>query len=567
MPQSPLATPSACSGAACLSPAAQPKPSDIGPSGSVATASSALSHMTLDRLLIAKQDGQCSPQQAWEILMNLNTTAGRELRDSCLISGASRPEELAFSMATLFCTAAQDRTLAKLDDAGIFIDRTRRDRLRPEDAALLLSDEGLRLWLRFAASPSGYLSVFVDSILNAPAELTGTLAAALRVLVACGRDTTNDVAASEVAGDVHLPLSHVCSQVAPEWLPSLLNYGADVNQRTVNGVPLVATALAAQAQRLYAEGHDLLVPHVSYQQLGAMFQSHGADLSQRSRTGSPPAMLLALNGYCAAAEALLSLGAGGSHPDRNGNTLMHYLAAVTHLRQHAVSAFFLLNLALRFGHDPAEPNREGTTPCALLRDGLAQYLRLNQTMIAQARERARRGVSASTAPGAQNANRHVPPFVIAVAAEAHRRIAQGHDPLLPHESIFQLGMSLQRDGVDIGQRHTDGTPPVLWLARQGYCGAAEVLLALHPNANACGPDGNTLIHALAGATRTRESAILADYMLSTALRYGGDPTRPNRCGNTALSFLSTERTRFVRASFAFVSETRNSARQKVAQRQ
>lgn len=525
--------------------------------------------MTLDRLLIAKGDGQCSPQQAWEILMNLNTTAGRELRDSCLISGASRPEELAFSMATLFCTAAQDRTLVKLDDAGIFIDRTRRDRLRPADAALLLSDEGLRLWLRFAASPSGYLSVFVDSILNAPTpdESTETLAAALRVLVACGRDTTNDVAASDVPGNVHLPLSHVCSQVAPEWLPTLLSYGADVNQRTANGVPLVATALAAQAQRLYAGGHDLLVPHVSYRQLGAMFQSHGADLSQRSRTGSPPVMLLALNGYCAAAEALLSLGAGERHADHNGNTLMHYLAAVTHLRQHAVSAFFLLNLALRFGRNPNEPNREGTTPCALLRDGLAQYLRLNQTMIAQARERARRGVSASTAPGASGANRHVPPFVIAVAAEAHRRIAQGHDPLLPHESLFQLGMSLQRDGVDIGQRHTDGTPPVLWLARQGYCGAAEVLLALHPNPNACGPDGNTLMHALAGATRTRESAILADYMLTTALRYGGDPTRPNRSGNTALSFLSADRTRFVRASFAFVTETRNSAQQKVAQRQ
>ncbi|VVE33059.1 ankyrin [Pandoraea eparura] len=525
--------------------------------------------MTLDRLLIAKRDGHCSPQQAWEILMNLNTTAGRALRDSCLISGASRPEELAFSMATLFCMPAQDRTLAKLDDAGIFIDRTRRDRLRPEDAALLLSDEGLQLWLRFAAAPSGYLSVFVDSILNAPApaEPTGTLAAALRVLVACGRDTTNDVAASDVPGNVHLPLSHVCSQVAPECLPSLLSYGADVNQRTANGVPLVATALAAQAQRLYAQGHDLLVPHVSFHQLGAMFQSYGADLSLRSRTGSPPVMLLALNGYCAAAEALLSLSAGDSGADRNGNTLMHYLAAVTHLRQHAVSAFFLLNLAMRFGRNPEAPNREGTTPCALLGDGLAQYLRLNQTMIAQARERARRGVSTSTSPVASGANRHVPPFVIAMAAEAHRRIAQGHDPLLPHESLFQLGMSLQRDGVDIGQRHTDGTPPVLWLARQGYCGAAEVLLALQPNTNACGPDGNTLMHALAGATRTRESAILADYMLTTALRYGGDPTQPNRSGNTALSFLCTDRTRFVRASFAFVNETRNSAQKKVANRQ
>ncbi|VVE39781.1 ankyrin [Pandoraea terrigena] len=524
--------------------------------------------MTLGRLLDAKRHAQCTPEQAWEILMNLNTTAGRELRDSCLIGGASRPEEMAFSMATLFCMSAQERSLAKLDDAGIFIDRTRREQLCPEDAALLLSDEGLQLWLRFAASPSAYLNVFVDSILNAPAptEPTGTLAAALRVLVASGRDTTNDVAASEVPGNVHAPLSHVCSQVAPEWLPSLLRFGADANQRTASGVPLVATALAAQAQRLYLEGHDLLVPHVSFRQLGATLQSHGADLSLRSRTGSPPVMLLALNGYCAAAEALLSLGACCLNADRNGNTLMHYLAAVTHLRQHAVSAFFLLNLALRFGGNPDEPNREGTTPRALLRDGLAQYLRLNQTMIAQTRERARRGVSAATPPSAPNADRHVPPFVAALAAEAHRLNAQGHDPLLPHESLFQLGMSFQRDGADLAQPHADGTLPVLWLARQGYCGAAEVLLALHPNANVGGPGGNTLMHALAGATRMRESAILADYMLTTALRYGGDPTRPNRSGDTALSFLSAERTRFVRASFAFVTETRNSAQQKATQR-
>ncbi len=570
MPRSPLAAASSYA-----APSSYPSPAplldtpDVVPNGSRAAAPPlALSEMTLDRLLIARRDGQCSSQQAWEILMNLNTTAGRALRDSCLATGVARPEEMAFSMATLFCMSAQDRTLAKLDEAGIFIDRARRERLRPEDAALLLSDEGLQLWLRFAASPSAYLSVFVDSILNEapPAEPTGTIAAALRVLVASGRDTTNDVAASEIPGIVYLPLSHVCSQVAPEWLPALLSFGADANQRTSNGVPLVATALAAQAQRLHLQGHDLLVPHLSLYQFGAMLQSHGADLSLRSRTGSPPVMLLALNGYCAAAEALLALGAGRHSADRNGNTLMHYLAAVTHLRQHAVCAFFMLNLAMRFGGDPDEPNREGTTAYALLGEGLAQYLRLNHTMITQARERAKRGVSPPARLSAQDSNRHVPPFVIALAAEARRLCEQGHDPLLPHEALVQLGMSFLHDGIDIGQPHPDGTPPVLWLARQGYCGAAEVLLALNPNANVCEPNGNTLMHALSGATRIRESAIFADYMLTTALRYGGDPTLPNRCGNTALSFLSAERTRFVRASFAFVTETRLNAQRKVANR-
>lgn len=526
--------------------------------------------MTLDHLLRAKRDAQCSSKDVWETLINVNTTAGRELFDSCQVAAETHHEALAFAMATLFCSPAQERTLARLDEAGIFIDQTRRAHLRPADADFLMSDQGLQLWLRFAASPSAYPSVFVDSILNETscAEPAVPLASALKVLVISGRDKTNDVAASEVPGSFHLPLSHLCSQVAPDWLASVLEFGADPNQLTANGVPLVATAMAAQAERLRLTGHDLLTPHVSLYQLGAMLRSHGARLSQQSRTGSPPVMLLALNGYCAAAEALLSAGAdcNASAGSVNGNTLMHSLAAATHLGAHSFSAFFLLTLALRHGGDLDAPNADGATARSLIRPSLARYLQISQTMIASTRERASRCLLTTSHSHARNANDHMPPFLATLAAEAHRLCARGHDPLLPHESLFQLGMSLQRSGADLGQRHQDGTPPVLWLAQRGYCGAAEVLLALCPNANVAGREGHTLMHALAAASHARDSATLADYMLITALRYGGDPTLPNQSGMTALSFLSTDQNRFARASFAFVTATRKSAYQTVIRR-
>ncbi|VVE39909.1 ankyrin [Pandoraea horticolens] len=526
--------------------------------------------MTLSRLLLAKRDGQCASKDVWEMLINVNTTAGRELLDSCRIAAETHHQAMAFTMATLFCSPAQERTLARLDEAGIFIDPTRREHLRPSDAALLMSDEGLQLWLRFAASPSAYPSVFVDSILNetTSTEPEGPLASALRVLVVSGRDKTNDVAVSEIPGNFHLPLSHLCCRVAPQWLPSLLEFGTDPNQLTANGVPLVATAMAAQAERLRLTGHDLLTPHVSLYQLASMLRSHGARLSQYGRTRSPPAMLLALNGYCAAAEALLSTGADCNVTADNmkGNTLMHSLAAATHLGPHSFSAFFLLTLALRYGGDLDRPNHDGVKARALVSKSLAQYLQVSQTMVASTRERARCCISNAPRPLSRNASRDVPPFIATFAAEAGRLCARGHDPLLPHESLFQLGMSLQRNGADLGQRHADGIPPVLWLTRRGYCGAAEVLLALCPNANVPGREGHTLMHALAAATRAPDGATLADYMLTTALRYGGDPTLTNRSGITALSFLSADQSRFVRAGFALITATRKRAHETVARR-
>ncbi|VVE34981.1 ankyrin [Pandoraea communis] len=529
-----------------------------------------LSDMTISQLLLAKRDGQCASKDVWEMLISLNTTAGRELLDSCRMAAETHHEAMAFTMATLFCSPAQERTLAGLDEAGIFIDPARREHLRPSDAALLMSDEGLQLWLRFAASPSAYPSVFVDSILNetSSAEPEDSLASALKVLVISGRDKTNDVAVSEIPGNFHLPLSHLCCRVAPQWLPSLLEFGTDPNQLTANGVPLVATAMAAQAERLRLTGHDLLTPHASLYQLASMLRSHGARLSLRSRTGAPPVMLLALNGYCAAAEALLSAGAdcNATADNVNGNTLMHSLAAATHLGPHSFSAFFLLTLALRYGGDFDQPNHDGVAARALVSESLAQYLRVSQTMVASTRERARCCISTAPRPHSRNAGSHVPSFITTFAAQASRLCARGHDPLLPHESLFRLAISLQRDGADLGQRHADGTPPVLWLTRRGYCGAAEVLLALCPNANVPGREGHTLMHALAAATRAPDGATLADYMLTTALRYGGDPTLTNRSGITALSFLSADQSRFVRAGFALITATRKSAHETVTRR-
>ncbi|VVE48692.1 ankyrin [Pandoraea fibrosis] len=569
MPQSPVTAISPLSSTtSALYPTRSPGP-EIHPLASTAALPS-LSDMSLDQLLLAKRNEQCSSRDVWETLISTTTTAGKELLDSCRVASDGHPGGLAFTMATLFSTPPKERTLARLDEAGIFLDPIRRRNLRPDDAPILMSDEGLQLWLRFAASPSAYPSVFVDTILHeaTPTEPEVSIASALKVLVVCGRDRTNDVPASEVPGSYHLPLSHLCSQVAPEWLPSILEYGSDPNQLTAHGIPLVATAMAAQAERLRLAGHDLLTPHASLHQLCAMLRSHGARLSQPDRTGSPPVMLLALNGYCAAAEALLSSGVdcNATAGNLNGNTLMHYLAAATHQARHAFSAFFLLTLTLRHGGDLDQPSFDGITARSLIPASLSQYLRLTQTMIASARERAGRRILDTSASRAKHPNSQLPPFVAAFATEANRLYSRGNDPLLPCESLFQLGMSLQSNGADLGRRHRDGTLPVMWLTRRGYCGAAEVLLALCPNANDPARDGNTLMHELAAATRVPECATLANYMLTVAMRYEGDPTRPNRSGVTALSLLSAEHSQFARAGLAMIATTRKRAIETVTQR-
>ena len=530
---------------------------------STSTAPPELTAITLDRLLLMQRNKQCLANQVWETLMNLQTTAGRELFDSCQLANPTHCDSLRFSMATLFCTPVQDRTLAHLDSAGIFVDPSRRDRLSPEDADLLLSDDGLRLWLRYAASPSAYPSVFVDAIMNkpSPARPSSALARALRVLVACGRDTTNDIPIYDASGDTYLPLTHLSCHVASECLPSLLAFGANANQLTASGVPLVASALSAQAHRLHLQGQDLLIPHGSLYSLGTMLQSHGACFARPTPIGSPPVVLLGLNGYCAAAEALLSLDTECCTfaDQRHGNTLMHRLAAATRLKSHSFMAFFLLNLALRYGGDPDRENNLGVAAISLLSASLSQYLRLNRQMIAQARERASHVIAHPGPKTAEEKNGAVPAVSAFMANEAKRLFDLAHDPLLPHESLFRLAASLRQRGVNMTQHHMDGSPPVIWLAQRGFYGAAEALLAIQPDCNVPGLGGNTLMHLLAAATRQSGDATCADYMLNTALRYGGDPMLTNTAGHTALSMLSPERARFLRAGASFINQTRQSA--------
>ncbi|WP_139133401.1 hypothetical protein [Pandoraea sp. ISTKB] len=542
----------------------------VAPSLTPSLAQIRLSDIALDDLLTAHRDGRCSSQTTWDTLMSLATVAGRELRDSCLIANPADAAGLAFSMASLFSTPERRRTLSDLDNAGIFIDRSRYARLAPEDATLLMCDEGLQLWLRYAASPSAYPTLFVDAIMNGSfaAEPPPAIARALRVLIACGRDTTNDVPISEMPGDVQLPLSHLCGHVAWQWLPSLLKFGANPNQVTASGVPLIASAMAAQADRLHAQGHDLLIAHESLYRLGKTLHALGASLTAPSHSGSPPIMLLALNGYCAAAEVLLGLGAtcNTASTNRGGNTLMHQLASATQHKNYSFTAFFLFILALRYGGDPDLPNDTGVKAISLLPDSLSQYVRLSQKMNIQARERALHVIANPRPKSAEETNGTLPAVSAALMAEAKRLCDAGQDPLLPHASLLLLATSLKQQGVDIAQSHQDGSPPILWLALRGYCGAAEVLLALTPDCNAPQFEGNTLMHFLAVATRHPGDAIYADYMLNTALRYGGDPTVCNNAGHSAITSLTSERIRFLRAGLSFVTQTRKRSAQTVENR-
>ncbi|WP_150566631.1 hypothetical protein [Pandoraea morbifera] len=535
----------------------------------------------MPQLLAAMRRGHCAAQAVRDLLLRADSAAGRELRDACRMRDIEACEALVFSMASLLGTPAKDRTLAQLDECGIFVTPSRRLHLRRDEADLLLSDQGLLLWLQYAASPSAYPSVFIDTIMNecitvgmtgmsVTPEASATdsrLGTALRVLVACGRDTTNDVAASEMPGHFHPPLSHLCSVVAPEWLPRLLAFGADANQRAASGVPLLAAAMAAEAERLHHSGHHPLILHESLYRLGALLLSNGALASQPAPTASPPAMLLALNGYCAAAEAVLSLGETCNVENHDGNTLMHHLAAATQHTAHSFAAFFLFTVALRYGGDPGHANHAGATPIALLSSSLVKYVRLYQAMLSQARERARHLILTGDAPTASDTDARLSPLTVAMQREAKRLCDAGHDPLLPHASLFQTARALLRPGADREAVHRECTLPIVWLGRHGYCGAAEVLLSLHPDAgNAPDDEGNTLMHYLAGSTRAAGDPTHADYLLNVAMRYGADPNRANRAGTTPLAMLGGERARFVRATHAFVAETQRRAQWTIAHR-
>jgi hypothetical protein len=330
-----------------------------------------LASMTLRQWLHARNSNTYAPQDIWHALVNPQTFASRELRNAC--DAVSPNGQLFGEMVTLLTTQESARSLDRLADAGIFLVPARAQQLRPEDTALLRSDEGLMLWLEYAATPTSYMRVFDGSDVFgiACAEDQARIDKILHVLVACGRDSTNAPPSNPTGTASDNPLSHLCSQIAPQWLRRLLELGASPNQLNSQGLPLVAVAMRAQALRLYSAGYDPLDVHDSLRQLAQLLWREGADLNQMNSDGIPAVALLAFHGLCGAAEALLSTGANPNSPDRFGNTLMHHLACVVRLRDNPARtdhtkvdhlAHYALIVAARYGGDLTQPNTAGHTP-------------------------------------------------------------------------------------------------------------------------------------------------------------------------------------------------------------
>ncbi|VVE48685.1 hypothetical protein [Pandoraea fibrosis] len=331
-----------------------------------------LAAMTLSELLDAQKSLNYRPQDIWHTLIDTRTFASRELRAIC--ENAAPNGSLFGEMVTLLTTQEADRSLDGLANAGVFLAPARSYQVRAEDAALLRSDEGLKLWLQYAAAPTGYLNVFDAS------DVFGETIAAdcsridkiLRVLVASGRDRTDAPPLHPADSAPRNPLSHLCSQVAPQWLHRLLELDARPGQINSEGMPLTVVAMRAQAVRLYMASHDPLIPYDSLRQLAHLLKRHGADLMQSNRAGMPSVAILTFHGLCGAAEALLAAGADPNAPDANGNTLMHHLAYVVRSRNdpakasYAHLAHYALIVASQFGGDLTRVNRAGQSPRAWL---------------------------------------------------------------------------------------------------------------------------------------------------------------------------------------------------------
>lgn len=327
--------------------AASPAPAD----------STRLATMTLSQLLDVGPSSAHRPQDIRLTLVDAQTAAGRELRDAC--ESAAPDGTLFLDMVTLLTLPEEERTLDRLADAGIFLVPERAWHLRSEDTALLRSNEGLQLWLQYAAAPTAYTGLFDGSDIfgAASGDDQARIDKILRILVACGRDRT-DATPSYPADSAPLnPLSHLCSQIAPQWLRRVLELGTDPNQTSQTGIPLTAAAMRAEAMRLHNAGKDPLIAHASLHQLAELLKRHGSNLMQPNRRGVPAAALLTLHGLCGAAEALLAAGADPNAADASGNTLMHYLAHAIHVRNDprrhdtAQLAHYTLIAASRYGGD------------------------------------------------------------------------------------------------------------------------------------------------------------------------------------------------------------------------
>lgn len=357
-----------------LSPYPSPSGADLG-RRAYRTHTAPLDAMSLPQLLDAQSSRRYRPQDIWHALVNAQIYASRELRAICERASPNGP--LFGEMVTLLTTKEEDRSLDRLADAGIFLTSTRAHPLPAEDAALLRSNEGLKLWLEYAAAPASYLNVFdgSDVFSETVAEDRSRIDRILRVLVACGRDRTDAPPLHPSDTMPRNPLAHLCSQIAPQWLRRLLELGAKPEQTNSRGMPLTVVAMRAQALRLYIAGHDPLAPHDSLRQLAQLLKRRGADLMQPDREGMPSITLLTLHGLCGAAEALLATGADPNTPDRGGNTLMHHLAYIVHLRNDpakadcahlAYLAHYVLIIASRYGGDVTRVNHAGQSPRAWL---------------------------------------------------------------------------------------------------------------------------------------------------------------------------------------------------------
>ncbi|MCE4060484.1 hypothetical protein LXM60_09755 [Pandoraea sputorum] len=333
-----------------------------------------MSDTSLADLLDVRRGALYRTQDIWNMLVDSQTRAGRELRDACEAASPNSP--LYLELMTLLTMPESERTIDRLIDAGIFLIPARAGYLRPEDTALLRSNEGLLIWLQYAATPTAYLTVFDSSDLFGATSVNdrSRIAKILRILVACGRDRT--AAAPSTPSDLAPinPLSHLCSQVAPHWLRRVLELGGCPHQMSQRGVPLTVSAMRAEAIRLHNAGQDCMCAHRSLLHLAELLKRHGANLMQPNARGMPAAALLAFHGLCGAAEALLISGASPNVADTRGNTLMHHLAYAIHLRaspthtENATLAHYALILALRHSGNLDLPNAAGLTARAWLPD-------------------------------------------------------------------------------------------------------------------------------------------------------------------------------------------------------
>lgn len=359
-----------------------------------------LSDASLADLLDERRGSLHRTQDIWNMLVDPQSRAGRELRDACEAASPNSP--LYLELMTLLTMPESERTIDRLTDAGVFLIPARAGYLRAEDAALLRSNEGLLIWLQYAASPTAYLKVFDGSDIFGATSMSdrARIAKILRILVACGRDRTAATPSNPSDLAPINPLSHLCSQVAPHWLRRILELGSCPHQMSQRGMPLTVSAMRAEAIRLHNAGQDFMCAHRSLVHLAELLKRYGANLMQPNARGVPAVALLAFHGLCGAAEALLISGASPNVADPRGNTLMHHLAHAVHMRaspthtENATLAHYALIAAVRHGGNLDLPNVAGHTARAWLPDPTSLGTHVDEAFLTTVRATALRRIRA-----------------------------------------------------------------------------------------------------------------------------------------------------------------------------